>query len=48
MSKPEEIFNNNANKIMIEWDIDDFKWSHPMLFNVIIKSIVDYKNEPTL
>ena len=39
--KAEKIFNEHAKNIMKKWDIDEFKKSHPKLFETIIVSIMD-------
>ena len=37
--KEENIFNEIAKKEMINWNLNDFKKSHPRLFKVIIESM---------
>lgn len=35
----EEVFDRNAKKVMIQWDVAEFKRTHPTLFKAIINSM---------
>ena len=35
----EQILHNTAKKRMINWDLNDFKKTHPALYKTIIESI---------
>jgi hypothetical protein len=44
MKDVEEIFDKIASKMMVNWDFDEFKKSHPSLYKAIIISLLHVKS----
>tara|TARA_R110000772_G_scaffold17946_3_gene50045 strand:+ start:178624 stop:178755 length:132 start_codon:yes stop_codon:yes gene_type:complete len=40
----EKVFDRIAKENMVEWDLEDFKKTHPTLFKTIIQSMRVWRN----
>jgi rubrerythrin len=47
MNHLEQIFDKCAKDVMVKWDLNNFKHTHPSLFRVIMESLQQVKDMPS-